>query len=198
MAARTARLTKQDWVVAGLQMIGENGVAGLAVEPLARRMGSTKGSFYWHFADIDALLAAILEYWRVEQTDRVIARIEEMPSERRLEELLAHSTSPGHESATLALMAAAGDPRLGPVVAEVQQRRIAYLQHLFQARGLPTAKAKLRARISYAAYLGHLLLSGPPGDGVHARSTTKYRAELMRMLETDWDAEDGSSKGALA
>lgn len=181
MPVRTPRLTKQNWIDAGLRMIGEHGVAGLAVEPLARRIGSTKGSFYWHFADVNALLSAILEHWRAEQTESVIARIEELPPDQRLEQLLTHSTTPGHESATLALMAAAGDPRVGPVVHDVQRRRIGYLQHLFEERGLPAAQAEIRARISYAAYLGHLLLSGAASDSA-LTPAEDYRAELVRML----------------
>ena len=41
-------LTAADWEREALEMIGERGVGALAVEPLARRMGITKGSFYWH------------------------------------------------------------------------------------------------------------------------------------------------------
>ena len=42
-------LSAADWERAALELISEKGVQALAVEPLARRMGITKGSFYWHF-----------------------------------------------------------------------------------------------------------------------------------------------------
>ena len=58
---RTARLSAEDWAQAALDQIAEQGVASVAVEPLARRLGVTKGSFYWHFPSREALLVAALE-----------------------------------------------------------------------------------------------------------------------------------------
>ena len=56
--ARNARLSADDWAQAALDLIAEQGVSAVAVEPLARRLGVTKGSFYWHFPSRDALLQA--------------------------------------------------------------------------------------------------------------------------------------------
>ena len=68
-APRTGRLSADDWAREALDQIAEQGVASVAVEPLARRLGVTKGSFYWHFPSRDALLQAALERWeRDEQT----------------------------------------------------------------------------------------------------------------------------------
>ena len=60
-AVPEARLSTADWEAAALDALAENGLAGVAIEPLARRLGVTKGSFYWHFTDRDALLAALKE-----------------------------------------------------------------------------------------------------------------------------------------
>ncbi|HXD37565.1 MAG TPA: helix-turn-helix domain-containing protein, partial [Rhodanobacter sp.] len=57
------RLSAEDWELAALQLIAEQGVGALAVEALARRLGVTKGSFYWHFRTREALLQAALERW---------------------------------------------------------------------------------------------------------------------------------------
>ena len=62
-AERISRLTADDWAQAALDLIAEQGVAAVAVEPLARRLRVTKGSFYWHFPSRDALLQAALERW---------------------------------------------------------------------------------------------------------------------------------------
>ena len=53
------------------------GVAAVAVEPLAKVLQTTKGSFYWHFADRNALLEATLELWELRDTDRVMASLDE-------------------------------------------------------------------------------------------------------------------------
>ncbi|MFC7482437.1 TetR/AcrR family transcriptional regulator [Luedemannella flava] len=69
------RLTTEDWIDAALAAIAEGGVPAVAVEPLAARLGATKGSFYWHFANRDALLDAALARWEARTTTEVIEEI---------------------------------------------------------------------------------------------------------------------------
>ncbi|HVU82101.1 MAG TPA: helix-turn-helix domain-containing protein, partial [Rhodanobacteraceae bacterium] len=57
------RLSAADWERGALEMIAQEGVDALAVEALARRLGVTKGSFYWHFKNREALLQAALNRW---------------------------------------------------------------------------------------------------------------------------------------
>src|SRR5699024_11445314 len=56
-------LTRADWEQEALALISEKGISALRVEPLARRLGITKGSFYWHFPGRDELLAQSLTRW---------------------------------------------------------------------------------------------------------------------------------------
>lgn len=56
-------LSKEDWVRAALFAIADGGAAAVAVEPLAARLGATKGSFYWHFRSREQLIAEALEFW---------------------------------------------------------------------------------------------------------------------------------------
>lgn len=60
---RAPRLRAVDWAQAALDVVATDGVNAVAVEPLARKLGVTKGSFYWHFPSRDALLHAALERW---------------------------------------------------------------------------------------------------------------------------------------
>src|SRR3546814_7811782 len=68
-------LTADCWAEAALDAIAGGGLDAVAVEPLARRLGVTKGSFYWHFANRDALLRAALQRWEQTETDDIVARI---------------------------------------------------------------------------------------------------------------------------
>ena len=70
-------LAAGDWTEAALETLARGGLAAVAVEPLAKSLGTTKGSFYWHFADRNALLEATLELWERRDTDRVLASIDE-------------------------------------------------------------------------------------------------------------------------
>ena len=54
-------LSKADWTESALLALARDGLTGVAVEPLARRLSATKGSFYWHFANRAELIAATLE-----------------------------------------------------------------------------------------------------------------------------------------
>ena len=59
----THRLTPDIWLAVGLKALQEQGPRALAAESLARRLNTTKGSFYWHFADVPAYHAALLDMW---------------------------------------------------------------------------------------------------------------------------------------
>src|SRR5215210_4403554 len=70
-------LTAHDWTQAALDALARGGVAAVAVEPIAKSLGTTKGSFYWHFADRNALLESALDLWERRDTDRVISAVDE-------------------------------------------------------------------------------------------------------------------------
>src|SRR5512145_1401917 len=80
---RTGRLSADDWAAAALDLIAEQGVAAVAVEPLARRLGVTKGSFYWHFPSREALLSAALERWELVEQETVWGQLESFSDPRQ-------------------------------------------------------------------------------------------------------------------
>src|SRR5919204_2270282 len=113
-----SRLSADDWVAAALEAIVEGGVATVAVEPLAVRVGATKGSFYHHFPNRDALIVAALEEWERSQTEAVIERLELIPDPgERLRAVLAAAFAdrPGGVR-DAALLAAATHPLVKPIV----------------------------------------------------------------------------------
>jgi AcrR family transcriptional regulator len=63
-ASMADQLSAADWLDQGLKTLAQSGFTALKAEPLARAMGVSRGSFYWHFADIGAFHAAILRHWR--------------------------------------------------------------------------------------------------------------------------------------
>ncbi|WP_306153066.1 TetR/AcrR family transcriptional regulator [Roseovarius sp. MMSF_3281] len=63
MTRAPKRLTRDDWLTAGLSALRTHGPEALKAEPLARTMGTTKGSFYWHFEDVPAFHRGLLELW---------------------------------------------------------------------------------------------------------------------------------------
>src|ERR1700749_4087380 len=70
------QLSAKDWLDQGLRTLAKHGFTALKAEPLAKAMGVSRGSFYWHFADIGAFHAAILAHWRAVAVEQIIADVE--------------------------------------------------------------------------------------------------------------------------
>ena len=54
------RLGPREWVNAGLRALSRSGFTALKAESLSKSLGVSRGSFYWHFADVGAFQAAVL------------------------------------------------------------------------------------------------------------------------------------------
>ena len=57
------RFTRKDWLEAGIRALAQQGHEGLRVASLAKSLGVTKGSFYWHFDNVGGFHDALLEHW---------------------------------------------------------------------------------------------------------------------------------------
>jgi AcrR family transcriptional regulator len=168
------RLSAADWTAAALDALATGGIGAIAVEPLAARLGTTKGSFYWHFAHREALLEAALREWERVDTEDVITLVEAVPDAHgRLHALLrtALAGDGSHRAGAieLALQPSAGHPLVAPALARVTRRRLDYLAALFVELGFRTPEAARRALLAYTAYLGHAQLAHAtpevaPGD----------------------------------
>jgi AcrR family transcriptional regulator len=158
---RPARLSADDWAQAALDVLGEQGLSAVGVEPLARRLGVTKGSFYWHFPSREALLTAALEHWESVEQETVFGKLEAIPDPR--ERLRALFLLVAHEAKThiiySELLKALDHPLVKPVMERVSKRRLDYLCASFRQAGLGRADAQHRARLAYAAYVGFLQLA---------------------------------------
>lgn len=158
---RTARLSANDWAQGALDLIAEQGVSAVAVEPLARRLGVTKGSFYWHFPSRDALLQAALDRWELIEQESVFGQLEKVPDPRdrlrALFRLVGHEVTP--HIIYSELLKALDHPAVQPVIARLSQRRLDYLVASFRQAGLGRTESQHRARLTYAAYVGFLQLS---------------------------------------
>ncbi|WP_327722813.1 TetR/AcrR family transcriptional regulator (plasmid) [Streptomyces sp. NBC_00490] len=186
---RKPRLTAQDWADAALTAIGEGGIAAVAVEPLAARLGTTKGSFYWHFANRDALIEAALDRWAQINTEGTISEVEAEPDPRkRIRLLFAEAiTSATTNPLEVALLATATQPQVAAALRRVTERRVAYLAQLFTDLGFPEPEARRRGLLAYTVYLGHAQLAHavpsmlPPEEGGVFR---EYLNETLEVLMT--------------
>lgn len=179
------RLAARDWEIAALEMIGETGVAGLAVEPLARRLGVTKGSFYWHFRNADELLTASLARWERVYTDGKYGALSETtdPGDR-LRALFADVTSGDRALGIFhALSLEQENPAVRTVFRRVTAKRLRFLETALGDLGLSRTAAADRAVVLYSAYIGFLqLCASLPSASMTARRRGRLVREAFRLL----------------
>ncbi|MFK4184815.1 TetR/AcrR family transcriptional regulator [Streptomyces sparsogenes] len=182
---RKARLTAQDWADAALTAIGEGGLAAVAVEPLAARLGTTKGSFYWHFANRDALIEAALDRWAQINTEGTISDVEAEPDPRkRIQLLFAKAiTSATADPLEVTLLATAKHPQVAAALRRVTERRLAYLTQLFADLGFPEPEARRRGLLAYTVYLGHAQLGHAMSSTLPPEEGGEFRAYLSEALD---------------
>ncbi len=185
MAKASAQLSREMWIEAALHAVAEGGLDAIAVEPLASRLGTTKGSFYWHFKDRADLVTATGAAWERAATDSVIEGLNPVAdSADRLRQLLSMAfRDERRDNVDLAMLGAANHPLLAEVVARVTAARLAFLETIFADLGFTPAVARTRARIAYAAYVGHLQLRLLDPNGMPTPRTVKrYTDELAGVL----------------
>lgn len=151
-------LTAHAWATAALDAIARSGLQGVAVEPLARHLGVTKGSFYWHFANREALLERALQLWEKQETDEVLGHAEQAGSPlERVQHLISQVNASKRASRIYqALSSATGDPMIAACVRRVSERRLHFLLDSYAALGLSAADARQWALLTYSVFLGTL------------------------------------------
>lgn len=176
-------LSAQDWAEAALNAIGERGVEGVAVEPLARALGVTKGSFYWHFPNRDALLTAALQRWEARETDEVLARVAQETNPRaRIKRLVTEvNTSRRASRVYLALSNTARPAFVRDYVERVSHRRLSFITDCYAALGLSADRARQWALQTYSVFLGSLQIRRDLPDEWPAAEDPAF-AEYVRFL----------------
>lgn len=180
------RLDAAAWIAAALDLAAEQGLGAVAVEPLARRLGMTKGSFYWHFANREALVAAVLDHWRTIATSGVIELLDASPEplERLRRLAVITNRSSWEDRLEYAILSAADDPLVRPIVEAVNAERAGYVVRIFRDLGFPKATAERRAAITLHAYVGRLRLQHG-ADRPSRAETDAYNRELVEVLTAD-------------
>ncbi|MEV2273870.1 TetR/AcrR family transcriptional regulator [Nonomuraea africana] len=194
----TGRLTPQDWTTAALRAMAQGGVDAVSVNALAGQLKATRGSFYWHFRDRDALLSAAMEMWEQDHTAALITALGDIQDPRqRLRTLL--TVALGQEDIIglePAIVAHADHPAIAPVLRRVTQQRIAYLTEIYTDLELPPGTARHQAVVAYAAYLGWIELRRSSSDVVPEVAAAGQDAHAaLEHLIAQMSMYDGATAG---
>lgn len=178
-SADSARLDATAWTQAGLEQLAEQGMDGVKVETLAKRIGVTKGSFYWHFKDRDALLEAMLADWRRRATLAIIDRFDRTTTspEERLRGLLrlpvtGRVSGWGADVELSIRLWGRRDPRARVALEEVDQVRLRYIGRLLEEIGFAPEDAAARAVAAYSYMRVYGTLVDPRDEALMTRCET--------------------------
>jgi AcrR family transcriptional regulator len=156
------QLSANDWLDQGLKTLATHGFTALKAEPLAKMMGVSRGSFYWHFADIGAFHAAVLARWHEVAAEQIIADVEAASRDENPLALLLRRVFGERLMLERAVRTwASVDPAARAAVQAIDRRRLGYVEGLLMQSGLSADVARARAQILYWAFLGFALSDQP-------------------------------------
>jgi AcrR family transcriptional regulator len=156
------QLSAKDWVDQGLKALASRGFTALKAEPLAKALRVSRGSFYWHFADIAAFHAAILMRWHEVAAEQIIANVEAASKDEDPLALLLRRVFGERLMLERAVRTwASVDPAARAAVQAIDRRRLNYVEGLLAQSGLAAELARARAQILYWAFLGFALSDQP-------------------------------------
>ena len=165
-------------------LIAEKGIRAVAIESLARRMGVTKGSFYWHFPNRDALLEQSLLRWEKHDEANLQASLGAIADPR--ERLRSFFRRTGREQLThdvySSLLTAADHPKVEPLLEMVAERRMKHIEAAFGEIGFIPEEASHRARLTYSTYLGFLQLQRQ--HQAPQLSSEEFEAYMIHVIAT--------------
>ena len=132
------QLSAKDWLDQGLKTLAKDGFTALKAEPLAKAMGVSRGSFYWHFADIAAYHAAILARWHEVAAEQIIANVEAASKDENPLALLLRRVFGERLMLERAVRNwASVDPAARAAVQAIDRRRLGYVESLLTRPDYP-------------------------------------------------------------
>jgi len=178
-------LDREAWIDAATETFAEEGLAGIRVETLAKALGVTKGSFYWHFDNRDDLLLGVLERWKDGRIRDIVKQTECEPGkemERIAHVLSVYSTTRSRKGMRIELAVrdwAGRDPRAAAAVREVDAARFDLARRLFLNAGLSMQEASSRSILVYAYVFGQSLMDCERFD----TDIEQARADIFGLIQ---------------
>ncbi len=173
-------LTRQNWIDQGSKVLAESGVEAVRVEPLAKQMGVTKGSFYWHFKNRADLLEAILQDWIAAETNSIIEQVDRIEGNviAKLLHLFELAIEDDSQVENAIRAWSANDEKIAEILQQVDRRRINYTRDLFIEAGFSPFEAMVRARMIYYFLVGESIVGIGRDGEAHQGDRAERLAEI--------------------
>ena len=155
------RGTPEIWLDAAYALLVEGGVEAVKVMPLAAKLGLSRTSFYWHFADREALLAGLIARWQSQNTANLIARTQ-APALTIAQAMLNVNDcwiTPALFDSRMEFAIrtwALTDSALAEVLQAADLDRVQALTAMFETFSYPPHEAQVRAQTVYLTQVGYI------------------------------------------
>ncbi len=172
------RLTASDWVDVGFAVLREDGIQGVKIDWMAERLGVTKGSFYWHFRDLDDFLDALAAKWAGEMGSRYLATAgspDQEPSIRMRNRLRVFLSRPVRTLDREMRHWARGDERARAALEKTDRQIFAQITADLRELGFAEAEAEWRASVLFYASVGYAAVD-------HPLTEASVRSEGFKLL----------------
>jgi AcrR family transcriptional regulator len=176
MSVAKVRTPRGAWVHAALQALAAGGPDAVRVEVLAMSLGVSKGGFYWHFADRQALLEEMLDTWEKTGTEDIIARVESHPGDARakLQKLFEITSSPDGLAVELAVRDwSRRDSNVAERLRRADNRRLGFVRSLFRQFCADEDDVEVRSMMAYSMVIGSYFVAAEYGD--------KTRSQVLQL-----------------
>jgi AcrR family transcriptional regulator len=147
------RVTREQYFLAALAILGEQGPEALSLSVLCERVGVTKGSFYHHFTSMAELHHGMLEHW-VDGVRHTPAAPLPADARGRLTALRRLAVEANHETEVAIRAWAAWFEPAADAVRRVQRRRRDLLAATFEELGIDEAHAQTLAKVGMTLMVG--------------------------------------------
>jgi AcrR family transcriptional regulator len=171
------RTPRSSWIDEGLRALAAGGPDAVRIELLAQALGVTRGGFYWHFTDRNALLDEMLDTWERATTDEVIERVESEGGDARAKLQRTFALTSASDGLLAIDLAVRDWSRRDQTVAErlrrIDNRRMDYLRSLYRTFCSDPDDVEARCMLSFSLLIGNHFIAADHG----ARS----RADVVKL-----------------
>lgn len=182
------RLRRDDWFLAALQLLANEGIGSVTVDGLAGRLGITRGSFYHHFENRQDLLTAMLDYWIQEWTLDIRENVSALGLDPKttllaLIKMIRHRKAADYDAAVRAW--ALSDSLAAKYVRQADEARLAYIISLFKAAGFKGLDAENRTRLFLYYEAFEPMMFAPPDPKAEDKLIELRHAILTAPMKPD-------------
>lgn len=144
-------------------MLAQQGAERVRIMPIAEELSVTKGSFYWHFKNLDEYHVSLIQEWERRDTLQAIAFVESMQgdAQSKLQCWITGASMSDFHIAKAIRAWSISNPMIAEVQSRVDQKRIDFLKKLLREVGWPKEDADTLANWTYWAFIGFSTLPEP-------------------------------------